>query len=512
MFFKRLFGLFIKKPIEPIVVEKPERPRQVMSPEDIFGSQQRLESLWARTFENAIHPDLAAKNFIHEAPGGNIKIKGVMDSKEVFDNNLNLKSPQYAQDIIPEGQLNWYMGQGFIGWQTCALVAQNWLIAKCCLMPAEDCARNGYELTVNDESKVSPEIISKLRDFDNDYRITKNLVSLIQMGRIFGIRVAMFKVESNDPKYYYKPFNIDGIKPGSYKGISQIDPYWLAYNFSAEAASDPSAIDFYVPTWWIINNQMVHKSHLVIYITEEVADILKPQYRYGGIPVVQKILERVYAAERTANEVPLLVLTKRTDVINIDTAQATAQPQSFSSRCQQWVYNRDNFGIKALGLDEVYTQHDTNLSGLDEAVQTQYQLVAAASGIPSVKLMGTSPKGFNPTGEGEEASYHEMLESLQEHALSPLLIRHYELLMRSEGMEPFDFKIVWEALDAMTAKEQAELNKLKADTGTVLMMSGAISGDDERDRLIADPESGYNGLTPGAVEIVNPQDDNEDEE
>ncbi len=508
MFLHGLWKLFQKKSIEPVVVEKPERPRQVTSIDNIFESRQRLEALWSRTFENAIHPDLA-QNLIHQ-PASHGGAKGAMDAA-VFDNQLNLKSPQYAADIIPEGQLNWYMGQGFIGWQTAAIIAQNWLVSKCCLMPAEDCVRNGYEISVNDESNVSPEIQSKLRDFDNEYKLTKNLVSLIQMGRIFGIRVCMFKVESNDPNYYYKPFNIDGVKPGSYKGISQIDPYWLAYNFSAEAASDPSAIDFYVPTWWIINNKMVHKSHLVIYITEEVADILKPQYRYGGIPVPQKILERVYAAERTANEVPLLVLTKRTDVINIDTTQAAAQPQSFAARVKQWVYNRDNFGIKALGLDEVYTQHDTNLSGLDEAVQTQYQLVAAASGIPSVKLLGTSPKGFNPTGEGEEASYHEMLESLQEHALSPLLIRHYELLIRSEGIAPFDFKIVWESLDAMTAKEQAELNKLKADTGTTLMMSGAIDGQDERERIIADPESGYNGLEPGKV-IENPQDDGEDEE
>lgn len=508
MFLKGFWDLFRKKPEPVIVEEKPERPRQVMTTDHFWESQQRLEALWSRTFENAIHPEMQ-KNLIHHASSG--AGKGVMDAA-VFDNQLNLKSPNYANDIIPTGQLAWYMGQGFIGWQTCALIAQNWLVAKCCLMPAQDAVRNGYELTVNDESDVAPEIISAMRDFDNEYHITKNLVSFIQMGRIFGIRVAMFKVDSSDPKYYYKPFNIDGVKPGTYRGISQIDPYWLAYNFSAEAASDPSAIDFYVPTWWIINGEMIHRSHLVIYITEEVADILKPQYRYGGIPIPQKVLERVYAAERTANEAPLLALTKRTDVINIDTAQASAQPQNFASRIQQWVYNRDNFGIKALGLDETMQQFDTSLADLDAVIMTQYQLVAAASNVPAEKLLGTSPKGFNTTGEYEESSYHEMLESLQEHALSPLLIRHYALLMRSEGLEPFEFKIVWESLDAMTAKEMAELNKLKADTGSVLMMTGAINGEDERDRIIADPESGYNGLTPGEIEIENPQDDNEDEE
>ena len=35
---------------------------------------------------------------------------------------------------------------------------------------------------------------------------------------------------------------------------------------------------------------------------------------------------------------------------------------------------------------------------------------------------------------------------------------------------------------------------MKADTGNVLSQSGAIDGSDERERLILDPESGYNGM------------------
>jgi hypothetical protein len=130
---------------------------------------------------------------------------------------------------------------------------------------------------------------------------------------------------------------------------------------------------------------------------------------------------------------------------------------------------------------------------------TQYQLVAAAANVPSVKLLGTSPKGFNTTGEFEESNYHEMLESLQTHALTPLLERHHLLLIRSEiapkfNIEPFNTTVTWKPLDAMTAKELAELNKMKAETGGLLMNAGAIDGMDERQRVINDPESGYTGL------------------
>ncbi len=211
----------------------------------------------------------------------------------------------------------------------------------------------------------------------------------------------------------------------------------------------------------------------------------------------------------------MLALTKRTDVINVDLAQALAnQPnnpasnQGFTTRIQEWVNLRDNYGIKILGLEEKMMQFDTSLADLDEVIMTQYQLVAAASNVPAVKLLGTSPKGFNATGEYEEASYHEMLESLQSCALTPLIQRHHLLLIRSEicpefNIAPFDTAVQWKPLDAMTAEELALLNKTKAETGQVLMTSGAIDGNDERQRLIVDPESGYNGMVDEDIEIDN---------
>src|SRR5690606_15493881 len=121
------------------------------------------------------------------------------------------------------------------------------------------------------------------------------------------------------------------------------------------------------------------------------------------VSIPQKIAERVYAAERTANEAPMLALTKRTDVIKADMVGGTANYPGLVQRIQEWVFNRDNYGVKILGLDEEMQQFDTSLTDFDQTIMTQYQLVAAASNVPAVKLLGTSPKGFNATGEHEEA-------------------------------------------------------------------------------------------------------------
>ena len=74
------------------------------------------------------------------------------------------------------------------------------------------------------------------------------------------------------------------------------------------------------------------------------------------------------------------------------------------------------------------------------------------------------------------------------------------LLIKSEiapkyNIEPFETTIIWNDMDSMTAKEQAELNRFKAETGEKLIMNGAIDGMEERERIIADPKSGYSGIT-----------------
>lgn len=472
---------FKKQDVQPET--KIERPRPIFNTHDLQDNvKERLEKAWDASFKDAVHPAMA------------------MDSSIAMDNQLPIKSAYMGfNGAIPEAQMLWYAEQTFIGYQLAAMLAQNWLISKACLMPAKDATRNGYEITVNNGQEVDPAILDEIRNQDSKYKINKNLIQFVQMGRIFGIRHAMFVVESDDPDYYRKPFNPDGVTPGSYKGISQIDPYWLAPQLDSEAASNPASINFYEPTWWVVNGRPVHRTHIIIYRTEEVADILKPSYIYGGIPIPQKIAARVYAAERTANEAPMLALTKRTDVIKADITQATAQYQGFQQRILEWVYNRDNYGVKILGLDEEMDQFDTSLSDLDAVIMTQYQLVAAAANVPATKLLGTQPKGFNTTGEYEESNYHEELEGIQTHDLEPLLNRHHLLLMRSEiapkfGIEPFEITVKWNELDALTHKEQSEINKYKAETGNLLIASGAISPDEERQRIMSDIQSGYNGL------------------
>lgn len=422
---------------------------------------------------------------------------------------------------VPEALLGWYASQRFIGYQMCAMIAQQWLVDKACTMPARDAIRHGFEVqtysdTLDMDDAMQADIDEKLQRADRHYRLFQNMSEYVRMGRVFGIRIAFFKIRDAGPEFYENPFNLDGVTPGSYEGMVQVDPYWCVPLLSAESASDPTSINFYEPEWWTIRGQKYHRSHLIIFRNGEVPDVLKPMYMYGGVSVPQRIYERVYAAERTANEAPQLAMTKRTMVQNTDITTFLENPEAAVERLNRFAFFRDNYGTKIVDTEDQVTQIDTSLADLDAVIMTQYQIVAAAAGVPATKLLGTTPKGFNATGDYEAQSYHEELETIQANDLTRLVNRHHEIVMRSQ-IEP-DLKlqvgsvrveIDWNPVDSPGAKDYAEINKINAETDNILVTVGAIDAVDVRNRLRGDNSSGYTDLAeveePTMPEVTDPE-------
>jgi len=412
--------------------------------------------------------------------------------------------------VSPE-LLGWFGSQSFIGYQMCAILAQHWLVDRACTMPARDATRVGYKVLADGGQALPPAQVEYIKQLDKRFGARVQAREFVRNCRIFGIRIALFEVDSLDPEYYEKPFNPDGVAPGSYKGISQVDPYWITPELDSTAAADPASRHFYEPTYWRISGRRYHRSHLVLIRTCDVPDVLKPTYYYGGVPLPQQIYERVYAAERTANEAPQLALTKRLNVIEGVNMEALAGDQDRAEenmeRAASW---RNNYGYQFLGGEEKLVQHDTSLADFDTIVMGQYTIVAAIAGpIPVTKLMGTSPKGMDATGESEETNYHELLESILEHDVRPLLERHHLLCMRSYvapkfGIAPVALQLEFEKLDAETAEEASNRRKVDADRDKALAETGAIDGLDIRNRLIKDPDSDYTGIEAAEPEGPRP--------
>lgn len=396
----------------------------------------------------------------------------------------------YADDII----FTHFAQQGFIGYQACALLSQNWIINNACSVPCEDAVRPGYEINLNQDVKLDdPDMLVKIKQIsEQKFRISDIARNFARNNKIFGCALALPVVDGID---YAKPFNIDGVRRGSYKGISLIEPYWITPELDVEATSAPESLHFYEPTWWRLpNGKRIHRSH-VIYITgDEVPDVLKPTYYFGGLPLTQQIYERVYASERVANEAPLMALTKRMLIADGNIEAYLMNEEEAEEKLRKLSYCRDNYGVFFKRPGDNVQQIDTSLTDFDALIMTQYQLVASIARMPATKLLKTTPKGFNATGEYEMKDYIQELQHIQDNQMKPLIDRNNLLVEKSEFGLSYELETKFNPVDMPTERELAEVRKIDADTDAVLINAGAITPEESRARIIADPNSGYNGL------------------
>lgn len=418
------------------------------------------------------------------------------------------RSPKNSyMQTMPEAQLYWYASQGNLGGFINSIIAQHWLVDKACSEPAKDAIRQGWTLDA-----LKPEADKALEEINERFPLDDDLKEYIHMGRVHGGRVAYFRVLSTDPDYYRKPFNLDGVTPGSYEGIVQIDADDVIPLPTEANLTDPTSPSYMKPTFYQIGRRVFHRSHLFIFVPYPVANKLKPAYKYFGASVPQRIYERVYGAERSANEGPQLAMTKRLVSAQVS-AEALENRETLRAGMEFFAETRDNYGVYAHGPGEAISQQDTSLADVDTVIMTQYQIVAAGASVPATKLLQTSPKGFAPTGDYEASVYREHLEGLQA-ILSPLMRRHYQIALRSRGIDE-TVVVKWNPLDSPTALEWAQINYQKAQTAALYIDKMVVDSEEARIALGKDENSDFYGIeenaptdydyeTPGQMGEVTP--------
>lgn len=404
---------------------------------------------------------------------------------------------------------DYFAKQGFIGYQACAILAQHWLISKCCSLPLEDAIAAGHEVAMDNTDKSSDEM-DKLKDLSSKlYQKSKEMdldSILCKYGtncRTFGVSYALPIVKGID---YSKPFNIDGVRQGSYKGIKIIDPCWILPEFNQASLMTPADLDFYEPTYYkTMNGELIHKSHLVKCIYAPVSDILKPSYFFGGVSLSQMIYNSVFSAEMIADEIPQLVRSKRMYVLDGDLESLIMNPEEAEERLEGFVYFRDNYQAVVKDADDDVKQLDTSMSDLPEVQVKAYQRVCAVAGVPYERIMATNPSGSNASGEYTTRTYVQLLNSIREMHLKSLLNKHYELLLKSEFNSKEKFDVLFKPIDSPTAVETAQNAAIKVNTLSTAVQSGAISPDNMRDALKNMAELGLQNISDDIpMDTLNP--------
>jgi uncharacterized protein len=429
--------------------------------------------------------------------------------------------PRYATDSAFNAISDWagsawttsafLEGTTFLGYPYLAQLAQRPEYRVASEVVAQDCTREWIEIkTKGDEDKS--EKIKELEDELERLKLQKVCQAALEKDGQFG-RSHIYldtghtddkdelKLDVGDGRSVVSEAKVgkrrdeDGKETGGLKAIRAVEPMW-AYPTRYES-SNPLSPDWYNPTSWGVMSQEIHRSRFLTIVGRPVPDLLKPAYAFGGLSMSQMMKPYVDNWLRTRQATSDLVASFVVNVLKTNLGTALqAGGEALFTRVDFFNAMRDNHGALVIDKDtEEWTNVQTSLASLDVIQAQSQEHMCSVTRIPVVKLLGIQPAGLNASSQGEIETYDDTIAAYQEKILrDPITtIMGFAQITLWGAVDPditFDFK----PLRQLTEKEEAELEKLKADTHDVYVAMGAVAPEDVQKKLASDEDSPYHGL------------------
>ena len=280
--------------------------------------------------------------------------------------------------------------------------------------------------------------------------------------------------------------------------VGCIEPIWV---YPAQYNSiNPLKENFYRPDVWYCMGTEIHRTRLLVGVGRKVPDLLKPAFMFGGLSLSQMMKPYVdyWLQNRTAVGQILNAFSVMALATDLSTTTQGDGDQLFK-RIALFNNLRNNSGTFLFNKDtEDFKNVSAPLGTIDTLLAQSQEHMAAVSRIPLVKLLGISPHGLNATAEPELRAFYDTVHAYQERFLrAPLrtIVDFVQLSLFGEVDPAITFK--FKPLFALNEKDQAEVQKTKAETHDILLNGcQAVSPEDIRKSVAADPESDYPGLDP----------------
>lgn len=392
---------------------------------------------------------------------------------------------------------------GFLGYPVLATLAQQPEYRNISETMAKELTRRWIKLTSSgDDDKTDK--LNKLSAAMDRFKLRAAFQESAEHDGLFGRGQIYIDTGSTDDKDTLAlPLVLSPatIKKGDLKGFRPVEPYWIYPN--GYQTSDPLSPDHFKPKTWFVQGREVHRSRLLMFISREVPDMLKPAYAFGGLSLTQLAQSYVNNFLRNRQSVSDLLHSFSIIILSTDMSQVmdAAGAKALMNRLQFFIATRDNKGVYAIAKEiEELTNIAVPLAGLHELLNQSLEQICIPSHLPLVKYTGVTPSGLNASGEGEIRVFYDFVASVQEMMFRPNLEHALKILQLNEfgEIDPeigFEFLPLWQ----MDEAAKASIEKTKCDVDVEYINAGVLAPEEVRDRLANDDASGYVGIAAGDV-------------
>lgn len=340
------------------------------------------------------------------------------------------------------------------------------------LLP-EDMMKQGWHYVFENEKEGFDNYSKIYNHIFKEIRANYKIAQALKWARLYGgalILLGVYDGESLD-----QPLNLNKIK--NFENLKIIPRNNVMYG-TMEFQMNPKLphygqVEYYPVTFYTgrqYQMQRVHYSRVIeikgIEIPSSEASLIPMEFRYWGLSVFQRIQDRLKELGSSFSSLANLLneLTigkyKYKDLAQIMSSDDGGE--LVQKRLQAMDLMKSVFHSVLLDTDESFERDTLSFGGVSDVMYQFMMMTSAATGYPMTKLFGISPGGLNSTGEADMYQYYDMVKAKQETELLPIIERLVKIISEWQNIpEP---EIVFNPLEQMTEKEQAELEAKKADS------------------------------------------------
>lgn len=364
------------------------------------------------------------------------------------------------------------------------------LAARVVDMPADAAISRSIEIQGDQDDAISNEI--------ERLKILPALADMVRWSRFFGGAVMVLLTDDgarlSEPLEPSRIAHIDEVRVFD---LSQISP-------TANRYSDPTKPNYGRYSSYRLNigtiagsldSQVeIHESRLLFMGGDSLPERLKNGLHWIGRSAVRTVYPKIRDYQKSLIWASL-ILERKQQAVHKMTGLSLAIESGLESKIRERINlverSRSILNGVAVDSEDDYNILNADLSGIVDVLDEFKVAISADVNIPVAILFGQSAKGMNATGASDFESYYDLVESIQQHKIKPVLEKLIELLMFQKHIKPFEnWKIKFPSLNTPTDKEIAEVRKTNADAAKVeinrlidLVDSGALSVDELRTQI-----------------------------
>lgn len=351
--------------------------------------------------------------------------------------------------------------------------ADDGLGAKIIDLLPEDMMKKGWHYEFENQKEGFEELSKQYDDFFEYISANDKITKALKWSRLYGGGILLLGAYDGEP--LDKPLNVRKIK--DFENLKFIPRNNIMYG-TIEWQMDPTQPRYGKPVTYSIEYRIgedfeirrVHYSRVIelhgIEIPTSQASIIPPEFRYWGLSVLQRVQNNLKdisgAFGSLSNLMQEVAIGKYKFTDLADILAAPDGDKLIQKRLQTMDLTKSVFHSVIMDSNEEYVRDTLSFTGVSDVMYQFFMMICAASNYPMTRLFGISPGGLNSTGDSDTYQYYDTVESKQKTDLLPILNRLIDIYSEWKNIEKP--KIVFNPLEQMTEKEEAEVEEKKAQT------------------------------------------------